>query len=290
MPLIVEDGTCPENANSYVSLECADAYLVPRGLWPLYESKADNMPEEGNGSNEDDKEPEQPDAPIEPAEPEEGENEPQELSELPESPEEEAGEMGDNGEPEGGGDEPESPEPDPELPDNPDAGTELPDTSKPDDDPEIAKREAALMRAFDYLNGPLKWKGQKVCWDRIPAWPRVNVPIPGTDTGTCKPQYIEDNFIPEAVCRAQMELAAFIYNGRDLFAPLERGGKYQQKSDSKSETVDVLSESESHSIAYADNAPIEDWLPSVYSLLRPFLEEVPGEVANGFTVHNILRG
>ena len=33
--LIVEDGSCPEGANSYVSLEDADAYLVPRGLWPV---------------------------------------------------------------------------------------------------------------------------------------------------------------------------------------------------------------------------------------------------------------
>lgn len=33
MPLIVEDGTMPKNANSYVSLADADAYLVQRGLW-----------------------------------------------------------------------------------------------------------------------------------------------------------------------------------------------------------------------------------------------------------------
>lgn len=280
MPLIVEDGTCPENANSYVSLEQADAYLVPRNLWPLYEAEKPVEPEEPS-------EPEEPQEPDEPMEPEEGENEPQELSEPLESPKEEEGQAGDNGESESGGNEPGLPDPDPELPENPDAGAELLDTSKPHGDPEIAKKEAALMRAFDYLNGPLKWKGQKVCWDRIPAWPRVNVPIPGTNP--CKPQYIEDNFIPNAICRAQMELAAFIYNGRDLLAPLERGGKYKQKSDSKSESVDVLSESERHSIAYSENAPVEDFFPSIYPLLRPFLEEVPGE-AQGFTVHNILRG
>lgn len=33
MPLIVEDGTMPDGANSYVSLADADAYLVQRGLW-----------------------------------------------------------------------------------------------------------------------------------------------------------------------------------------------------------------------------------------------------------------
>lgn len=37
--LIVEDGTCPENANVYASLEQAEAYCVQRGLWP--ESKDD---------------------------------------------------------------------------------------------------------------------------------------------------------------------------------------------------------------------------------------------------------
>lgn len=34
MPIIVEDGTMPVGANSYASLADADAYLVPRSLWP----------------------------------------------------------------------------------------------------------------------------------------------------------------------------------------------------------------------------------------------------------------
>lgn len=33
--LIVEDGTCPEGSNSYIGLADADAYLVPRSLWPV---------------------------------------------------------------------------------------------------------------------------------------------------------------------------------------------------------------------------------------------------------------
>lgn len=271
MPLIVEDGSCPENANSYVSLAQADAYLVPRNLWPITEIEKPSEPEK----------PENPDNPELPdgEDPDKGGTQIEGFQgRAMGTDEKEEEEVEDTG---GGEIEPENPD-EPQEPEQ-----ELPDTSKPDDDPEIAKKEAALMRAFDYLNGPLKWKGQKVCWDRIPAWPRVNVPIPGTNPN--RPQYIEDNFIPEAVCRAQMELAAFIYNGRDPLAPKERGGKYQQKSDSKSETVDVLSESESHSIAYADNAPIDDFFPSVYPLLRPFLDEVPGE-SQGFTVHQILRG
>lgn len=34
MTLIVEDGTMPVGANSYASVADADAYLVPRSLWP----------------------------------------------------------------------------------------------------------------------------------------------------------------------------------------------------------------------------------------------------------------
>ena len=33
--LIIEDGSCPEGSTSYISLADADAYLVPRGLWPV---------------------------------------------------------------------------------------------------------------------------------------------------------------------------------------------------------------------------------------------------------------
>lgn len=39
--LIVEDGSQVENANSYATLEAADAYCVPRGLWPLTPMKSD---------------------------------------------------------------------------------------------------------------------------------------------------------------------------------------------------------------------------------------------------------
>lgn len=36
MPLIVEDGTMPEGANTYASVADADAYLLSRGVsgWP----------------------------------------------------------------------------------------------------------------------------------------------------------------------------------------------------------------------------------------------------------------
>lgn len=44
--LILENGSCPEGSNSYISPADADAYLVPRGLWPV----TPDVP----GENEDD--------------------------------------------------------------------------------------------------------------------------------------------------------------------------------------------------------------------------------------------
>lgn len=205
MPLIIEDGTCPEGATSYVSLEDADAYLIPRGLWPVTGVAVDT-----------------------------------------------------------------------------EAGTETPDAGM------LAAKEAALIRAFDYLNGPLEWLGCKVDWQRQPAWPRDNVPVPGSNPR--KPEFIASDVVPDAVKRAQMELAALIYNGNALLSPVERGGKVKSVSDSSTDSVDVLSESSSHSVTYADDAPLESWLPSVYPLLKSFLADMPGEVKGGFIVMPILRG
>lgn len=255
MPLIVEDGLLPENANSYVTLEQADAYLVPRGLWPATKT------------NEN--EPEQPDSPEEEEEIEETPGDDGVEAQSVENEEEEK-----------------TPPENPELPEEENSDPELPDTSKPDDNPDIAKKETALMRAFDYLD-TLKWKGQRVDWQRQIAWPRKNVLIPGCNPD--KPEYIAEDVIPDAVKRAQMELAALIYNGVDIFKPLEHGGKYSSVSDSFTKSVDVLSKSESHSVAYASNAPTETWLPSVYPLLRDFLDEIPGQTT-GFKVHDVYRG
>ena len=141
--LQIEDGTCPEGANSYVSLEAADAYLVPRGLWPT--TPVVITPGEG-------------DAP----------------------------------------------------------GSAVPDAAM------VAAKETALIRAFDYLNGPLDWVGCKVDWQREPAWPRLNVPVPGTDPRMG--QHIPSGVVPRAVVQAQMEIAALMYGGKDLLTPQERGG------------------------------------------------------------------
>nr|DAE78997.1 MAG TPA: Putative Head Tail Connector Protein [Caudoviricetes sp.] len=211
MNLIIEDGTCPEGTNSYVSLAAADAYLVPRGLWP--------------------------------------------TTPVVMTPGEEGG----------------------------------PSTATPDAEM-VAAKEAALIRAFDYLNGPLDWVGYKVDWQREPAWPRLSVPVPGTDP--CMGQYIPSDVVPRAVVQAQMEIAALMYGGKDLFTPQERGGAVVSESHSTKEGgVDVIGgDSESHSYTYADDAPAEDWLPSVFPLLEPFLNSVPGQVEGGFSMVKVVRG
>lgn len=196
MPLIVENGRCPQFANSYVSLADADAYLAARGLWPETPMVE---PDE---------------IPIEPEEP-------------PTDEENEGALPADASDSET------------------DAKEKEPDKSV------ITAKEAALIRAFDFLN-TLKWKGDKPCWERTTAWPRENAPIPGL----IPVEYIEPDCVPGAVVQAQCELAALIYGGYGIFAPMERGGAIKSVSDSSTETVDVLSESKSHSVTYADKAPL----------------------------------
>lgn len=185
--LIVEDGTMPEGANTYVSLEDVDAYLVPRGLWET-------------------------------------------------------------------------------TPD--DAGDSV-----------IAKKEAAIIRAFDAMN-TLNWAGDVPDWQRVTAWPRQNVPMPGVKTKPGEePIFLPADMVPRAVVQAQMELAGLIYGGLNPLAPVERGGKVVSMSESSKEgDVDVIGgDSKSYSVTYAESAPVETYLPAVYGILGPYLREIPGK-------------
>lgn len=199
MPLIVEDGTMPENANSYVSLADADAYLVQRGLWEA-------TPADG-------------------------------------------------------------------------------------DEALTTKKETALIRAFDALN-TLKWKGNVPNWQRVTAWPRENVPMPGPKSrDKDEPEFLPDNIVPGAVVQAQMELAALVYGGLNPLAPVERGGKVVSMSESTKEgDLDVIGgDSKSYSVTYSDSAPVETYLPAVYGILTPFLVEIPGKTM-GLVWGQVLRG
>lgn len=185
--LIVEDGTMPEGANTYVSLELADAYLVPRGLWET-------------------------------------------------------------------------------TPD--DAGDSV-----------IAKKEAAIIRAFDALN-TLNWVGDVPDWQRVTAWPRENVPMPGVEPKPGEePTFLPADTVPRAVVQAQMELAGLIYGGLNPLAPVERGGKIVSMSESSKEgDVDVIGgDSRSYSVTYAESAPVATYFPAVYGILGPYLREIPGK-------------
>lgn len=185
--LIVEDGTMPEGANTYVSLEDVDAYLVPRGLWET-------------------------------------------------------------------------------TPD--DAGDSV-----------IAKKEAAIIRAFDAMN-TLNWAGDASDWQRVTAWPRQNVPMPGVKPKPGEdPTFLPADMVPRAVVQAQMELAGLIYGGLNPLAPVERGGKVVSMSESSKEgDLDVIGgDSKSYSVTYAESAPVETYLPAVYGILGPYLREIPGK-------------
>lgn len=185
--LIVEDGTMPEGANTYVSLADVDAYLVPRGLWET-------------------------------------------------------------------------------TPD--DAGDSV-----------IAKKEAAIIRAFDAMN-TLNWAGDVPDWQRVTAWPRQNVPMPGVKTKPGEePIFLPADMVPRAVVQAQMELAGLIYGGLNPLAPVERGGKVVSMSESSKEgDLDVIGgDSKSYSVTYAESAPVETYLPAVYGILGPYLREIPGK-------------
>ena len=185
--LIIEDGTMPEGANTYASLELADAYLVPRGLWEA-------TPEDTGGSV-------------------------------------------------------------------------------------IAKKEAAIIRAFDALN-TLNWVGDVPDWQRVTAWPRQNVPMPGVEPKPGEePAFLPADTVPRAVVQAQMELAGLIYGGLNPLAPVERGGKIVSMSESSKEgDLDVIGgDSKSYSVTYAESAPVETYLPAVYGILGPYLREIPGK-------------
>lgn len=151
----------------------------------------------------------------------------------------------------------------------------------PDDagDSVIAKKEAAIIRAFDAMN-TLNWAGDVPDWQRVTAWPRQNVPMPGVKTKPGEePTFLPSDMVPRAVVQAQMELAGLIYGGLNPLAPVERGGKVVSMSESSKEgDLDVIGgDSKSYSVTYAESAPVETYLPAVYGILGPYLREIPGK-------------
>ena len=98
-----------------------------------------------------------------------------------------------------------------------------------------AQKEAALIRASDWLNRKVMWNGRKASRSQRMAWP-----VPSDE-------------VPAEVVEACCELAGFFVE-QDYLAPLDRGG------DIASLGVDVIS------IAYNGTAPAETVFPSLSGL------------------------
>ena len=117
------------------------------------------------------------------------------------------------------------------------------------------QKEAALIRASDWLNRKVMWNGRKASRSQRMAWPRAGVstqdgPVPSDEV----PAEIAPDEIPAEVVEACCELAGFFVE-QDYLAPLDRGG------DIASLGVDVIS------IAYNGTAPAETVFPSLSGLL-----------------------
>ena len=125
--------------------------------------------------------------------------------------------------------------------------------AEPDNDLNLAAKEAALIKATDYLNG-LGWNGKRAPGGRVMAWPRIGaVDADGYS--------IDENTIPGAVQAACCYLAGVAYSGTDLQPILERGGRIQ------SESVGSLSTS------YFQDAANRD----IYSVLADLLHGLASE-------------
>lgn len=127
-------------------------------------------------------------------------------------------------------------------------------TSDVEPDEHIVQKEAALIRATDYMN-TLDWRGGKAQWDQSLCWPRAGITV---DDNT-----IPDNIVPIQVKNACIELAAVFFGGDNPLAPVERGGRIA------SETVASISTS------YFDDAPSGTSYPAVFGIIAQFLRRVP---------------
>lgn len=119
----------------------------------------------------------------------------------------------------------------------------------------ISKKETAIIRATDWLDSKVAWKGRKTDWRRTMAWPRKDVVVDDVA--------VSDDEVPPAVAAACCELAGFFIS-EDYLTPLERGGEIA------AETIGSLS------FTYKDDAPVGTSFPKVAGLLKGL-----GRVENG---------
>ena len=138
-------------------------------------------------------------------------------------------------------------------------------------DPETTRKQAALIRAADYLNG-LNWKGRKLS-GRVLAWPRAEVV---DEDGRAVPE----TEVPEAVRAAACRLAELILSGTELQPLLPRGGAI------KSESAGTLS------VTYESGADYRDLPSFLPDLLKGLTltkdEETAATVSAALTIHRAV--
>ncbi|UQZ90209.1 hypothetical protein C4J81_13760 [Deltaproteobacteria bacterium Smac51] len=141
------------------------------------------------------------------------------------------------------------------------ASTVWPTSPEPGEDAELAKKEAALILASDYLNG-LGWNGRRSKGGRVLAWPRIGA----VDTDG---YLVPPDVVPKAVKSACCYLAGMVFSGSDLQPVMERGGRVQ------SESVGSLATS------FFDDAASRDIYSALADLLRGLASEFDGYAGTG---------
>ena len=116
-------------------------------------------------------------------------------------------------------------------------------------DPDLAAKEAALVRATDTVNG-FSYPGTKAKPGRVMAWPRLSA------FDICDGDMIPDDVVPDAVIMATCYLASVILDEGEPQGVMERGGRIS------SESVSSLSSS------YFDDALNRDAYGVVADLLK----------------------
>lgn len=142
------------------------------------------------------------------------------------------------------------------------------------EDPNLAAKESALIKATDYLNG-LNWRGKRADGGRLMAWPRV-------DTVTVDGYPVPEKSVPDAVKAANCYLAGLVYAETDLQPILERGGRVQ------TEKVGSLA------TTYFDDAADRDIFSALTDLLSMlvigFEANPTGDSGGGFSIGRLVVG
>lgn len=90
--------------------------------------------------------------------------------------------------------------------------------------PTTAQKEAAIIKATDYIDATYRFIGNRASSSQALAWPRAQATdvVEGVDIAT--------NIVPPAVIRATSELAVKVQTGTELLPDMDRGGMINSAS------------------------------------------------------------